>query len=68
MSVADQPASVPIPHKPPIVSGQSAGPVDDFEALLGEGNDLWVDDVEFEAFLAELHRWRKQDRFESGPP
>jgi hypothetical protein len=33
--------------------------------LLGEGSDLWADDAEFAAFLAELRRWRKQDRDQS---
>jgi hypothetical protein len=42
------------------VPGLNAGPVADFDALLGEGSDLWADDTEFAAFLAELRRWRKQ--------
>jgi hypothetical protein len=51
--------------RPPVLAGQAAGPVHDFEELLGQGNDLWVDDAEFEAFLAELRRWRRQDRDET---
>ena len=68
MSIAGKPLSKPAAYKPPIVAGRDAGPVDDFEALLGAGNDLWADDTEFEAFLAALHRWRKQDRDESRAP
>jgi hypothetical protein len=68
MSVADQPRSDSVIHKPPIVAGRDAGPVDDFEALLGTGNDLWADDAEFEAFLTALQRWRKHDRDEIRVP
>ena len=65
MSAADQASSEAVPRKPPIAAGPSAGPIEDFEALLGKGNDLWADDTEFEAFLAQLRRWRQQDRDES---
>ena len=44
------------------VEAAVAGPIEDFEQLLGEGNDLWADDAEFEAFLVELRRWRQVDR------
>jgi hypothetical protein len=37
MSVADQTRSEPVTHKPPIIAGRDAGPVHDFEALLGAG-------------------------------
>jgi hypothetical protein len=67
MSIADQPSSKPVTHQPPIVPGLNAGPVEDFDALLGEGSDLWANDAEFAAFLAELRRWRKQDRHEIRP-
>jgi hypothetical protein len=67
MSIADQPSSKPVTHQPPIVAGMDAGPVADFDALLGEASDLWADDAEFAAFLAELRRWRKQDRDQSRP-
>jgi hypothetical protein len=50
------PDPLPVIHQPPIVPGQDAGPVEDFDALMGEGDDLWADDAEFEAFLAELVR------------
>jgi hypothetical protein len=68
MSIADQPQAEPVPPKPPIVPGRRTGPVEDFDTLLGEGSDLWADDAEFEAFLAELRRWRKQDRENSRQP
>jgi hypothetical protein len=68
MSRADQQRTQPIPPKLPIVAGLSAGPVEDFEALLGEGTDLWADDDEFQAFLTEWRRWRKQDRDTSRQP
>ena len=61
MSIVDRSSSQPATHKPPIVTGRDAHPVEDFEALLGSGSDLWADDAEFERFLTELHRWRKQD-------
>lgn len=67
MAITNQPSSEQVPPKLPIVPGVNAGPVEDFEALLGEGTDLWVDDAEFEAFLLELRRWRRQDRDGSRP-
>jgi hypothetical protein len=56
-------------------SGQSKGleelaaepdvpPVTDFEQLLGQGDDLWADDAEFEEFLAWLRRSRQEGRSE----
>jgi hypothetical protein len=48
--------------RPLIVEGPEAGPTDDFESLLGPGDDLWADEEEFEEFLAALRRWRKEDR------
>jgi hypothetical protein len=41
-------------------------PVTNFEDLLGQGDDLWADDAEFEAFLAWLRRSRQEGR--SGLP
>ena len=67
MSIANEPRSELVSGKPPIVTGRDARPVEDFEALLGSGDDLWADDAEFEAFLTELYHWRKQDRDESRP-
>ncbi|HLW67453.1 MAG TPA: hypothetical protein VKS79_19215 [Gemmataceae bacterium] len=58
MSAANKLRSEDAPHKPPIIAAANAGIVEDFETLLGKGNDLWADDAEFEAFLAELRRWR----------
>jgi hypothetical protein len=63
MSLAD-PLNSESRYRPPIVLGANAGPVADFEGLLGEGTDLWADDAEFAAFRVELRRWRKQDRDE----
>jgi hypothetical protein len=37
--------------------GPERWPVEDFDALLGEGSDLWADEAEFARFLAELRRW-----------
>jgi hypothetical protein len=65
MSTADRWSSAPVPQELPIAVGLNAGPVDDFEARLGPGEDLWADDSEFEAFLVERRRWRQQDRDES---
>jgi hypothetical protein len=65
MSITGQPRFEPVPRRLPILAGADAGPVEDFDALLGEGNDLWADDAEFELFLAELRRWRDRDRDES---
>ena len=62
MSIADESNSEPAAPPLPVAQGASAGPVVDFEALLGAGDDLWADDAEFEAFLAELRRRRQQDR------
>ena len=53
MSLTNQQRFEPVPRNPPVVAAQDAGPVVDFDALLGEGNDLWEDDAEFEAFLAQ---------------
>ena len=68
MAIADESNSKQVSGKPPILAGRDARPVEDFEALLGSGGDLWADDAEFEAFLAELYRWRKSDRGESRAP
>jgi hypothetical protein len=54
--------------RPLILVGPKAGPVDDFELLLGVGDDLWADDAQFEAWLAALYRWRKEDRQTSRKP
>ncbi len=54
--------------RPLILVGPEAGPVDDFDQLLGAGDDLWADDAEFEAWLAALYRWRKEDREASHRP
>ncbi len=67
MSVADRPSSESNYRRPPMVRGTNAGPVEDFETLLGEGTDLWADDAEFAAFLVELRRWRKLDWDENRP-
>lgn len=32
----------------------------DLDALLGAGKDLWADDAEFDAFLADLSECRRQ--------
>jgi hypothetical protein len=61
-------AAASIPAQPPVLTGQDAGPVRDFDSLLGEGADLWADDAEFAAFLAALRHWRKQEREESPRP
>lgn len=34
--------------------------ITDFDALFGQGKDLWKDDAEFEEFLASIRRWRKE--------
>jgi hypothetical protein len=60
--------AAPVPAQPPILAGQASGPVRNFDALLGEGKDLWADDAEFEAFLAALRQWRKEDREERPRP
>ena len=65
MSAARKLASDEVPRKPPIVPAANQGVVEDFESLLGEGSDLWASDAEFEAFLAELRRWRQPDADES---
>ena len=31
----------------------------DFDALLGQGKDLWADDAEFDAFLTDLRESRR---------
>ncbi len=67
MSTHDQPPPEPAACRPLIVPGRAAGPVEDFEALLGEGSDLWADEHEFEAFLTELRQWRKRDRDQNRP-
>jgi hypothetical protein len=54
--------NIPQDGRPPFVAGSAAGPVQDFEDLLGQGNDLWENDADFEAFLADLRRRRQQDR------
>jgi hypothetical protein len=68
MSTARKLNSDDVPRKLPIIPAAGAGVVDDFEALLGQGNDLWADDAEFEAFLAELRRWRQPNGDESRLP
>jgi hypothetical protein len=60
--VATPPAWRPPAGLPPIRQGDLAGPITDLEQLMGPGEDLWADDVEFEAFLAALRRWRREDR------
>ena len=62
MSIADKSSSDLNSRQLPVVLGRDAGRVDDFEALLGDGHDLWSDDAEFNAFLNALRRWRNQDR------
>ena len=65
MSITDPLHLEPAPPPLPLVSGVNAGPIADFETLLGAGDDLWTDDAEFESFLSALHRWRMQDRDQS---
>jgi hypothetical protein len=67
MSAARKLAPDEMPRKLPIVPAANQGAVEDFESLLGEGNDLWASDAEFEAFLTELRRWRQPDADESRP-
>ena len=67
MAIADEP--MPMPSLSPLPVARAAdGPVADFEALLGNGTDLWADDAEYEAFLAELRRWRRADCDEGRQP
>jgi hypothetical protein len=65
-SVAKPPLWRPPAGRPPIRLGDLAGPVEDIEQLMGPGDDLWADDAEFEAFLAALRRWRREDREAAG--
>ena len=68
MSTAHQPQLPSTGAGKPPLAGPTAGPVQDFDDLLGQGDDLWADDTEFEAFLAELRRWRQQDRDQRQSP
>jgi len=45
-----------------IAAEQGKGLVTDFDALLGQGADLWKSDEEFEQFLAGIYERRRQGR------
>jgi len=67
-----EPEQLDPPEPVPAVGGESgqakglerlAVPaVTHFEDLLGQGDDLWADDAEFEEFLAWLRRSRREGR------
>jgi hypothetical protein len=42
-----------------LAAEQGVGPVERAEDLLGQGDDLWADDAEFEQFLAWLRESRQ---------
>ena len=44
----------------------AAGPESTYDTLKGVGHDLWASDLEYESFLAELDRARRQGRAADG--
>jgi hypothetical protein len=53
-----KPAPRKKPARPP--EAPNGFVVTDFDALLGKGNDLGRTDEEFEEFLAQFRRWRRE--------